>query len=196
MKRSASAERKTQETDVQVTLDLDGNGNSVIKSGNGFFDHALTLFARHGLFNLGLTCVGDTEIDFHHSTEDVGITLGTAFHQAIGDGRGIQRYSHVYVPMDETLVRVVVDICGRNNLVYEETLRDRNINNFEVDLVYDFLKGFCDYARITLHVDILRARNSHHAIEAIFKGLGRALRQASAIDTRSAEQVPSTKGVL
>jgi imidazoleglycerol-phosphate dehydratase len=196
MIRNADVSRKTSETDVIISLEVDGTGESIIGTSNGFLDHMLNLFAKHGLFNLNVKCLGDVEIDFHHSAEDIGITLGMAFKEALGDKRGINRYSHSYIPMDETLIRVVLDICGRTNLVYTEDLRDRKVNNFEVDLVYDFMKGFCDYAGVSMHIDILRARNSHHAIEAIFKGFGRALRTACEIDPRSADQIPSTKGVI
>ena len=195
MERIAQNERKTDETHVTLSLNIDGTGKALIGSGNGFFDHALTLFTKHGLFDLELKCTGDIEVDFHHSAEDIGITLGEAFKKAIGDKRGISRYSSVYVLMDETLVRVVVDFCGRANLYYEENLRDRVINTFEVDLVYDFMKGFCDSAGATLHIDLLKSRNSHHAIEAIFKAFGRVLRQALTIDERAKDQIPSTKGV-
>ena len=194
--REAKVKRETSETDVMIELNIDGTGKSVIGSGNSFLDHMLILFAKHGLFDINLKCLGDVEIDFHHSCEDIGITLGMAFKEALGNKMGINRYSHSYIPMDESLIRVVLDICGRSNLIYEENLRDRVINNFEVDLVYDFLKGFCDSAKITLHVDILKARNSHHAIEGIFKGFGRTLRNACEIDLRASDSIPSTKGVL
>ena len=196
MARTAENARKTNETDVKISLNVDGCGKSVIASGNGFFDHILSLFAKHGLFDLNLKCLGDIEIDFHHSAEDIGITLGTAFKDALGDKRGIVRYGSACIPMDETLVRAVIDLSGRSYLVYEENLRDRTVNNFEVDLVFDFLKGFCDSLGATLHIDILRSRNSHHAIEAIFKALGRALRTAASIDERAKNEIPSTKGVL
>jgi imidazoleglycerol-phosphate dehydratase len=196
MAREAVTERKTSETYVKITLNIDGVGESVAASGNGFFDHMLSLFAKHGLFDLDLKCLGDTEVDFHHSAEDIGIALGTAFKEALGEKRGISRYGLAYVPMDETLVRCVVDLGGRSNLIYEENLRDRNVSSFEVDLVFDFLKGFCDSLCATLHIDILRSRNSHHAIEAIFKALGRSLRQAASIDERVKNEIPSTKGVL
>jgi len=156
----------------------------------------ILLFAKHGFFDLDLKCFGDIEVDFHHSAEDIGITLGSAFKEALGEKKGISRYGCAYVPMDETLVRAVIDVSGRSNLVYEEDLRDRVINSFEVDLVYDFLKGFCDSLGATLHIDIIRSRNSHHAIEAVFKALGRSLRAASAIDERAKNTILSTKGVL
>ncbi len=196
MSRKADVTRKTNETDVMISLDIDGTGDVIAGSSNGFLDHMLNLFAKHGLFDLHLKCLGDVEIDFHHSCEDIGITLGMAFKKALGDKKGINRYSHAYIPMDETLIRIVLDICGRTNLTYEENLRDRRVNDFEVDLVYDFMKGFCDYAGVSMHIDIIRARNSHHAIEAIFKGFGRALRTACEINTRSADIIPSTKGVI
>lgn len=196
MSRTADVQRKTSETDVLISLNVDGSGEAIVGSGNGFFDHMLNAFVKHGLFDANIKCLGDIEIDFHHSAEDIGITLGMAFSEALGDLRGIRRYSHCYVPMDETLVRVVLDVCGRSNLHYREDLRDRIVNNFEVDLVNDFLKGFCDYAKVSMHVDILKARNSHHAIEAIFKAFGRALREACEIDPRSKDVIPSTKGVL
>jgi len=196
MERISSVHRKTKETDVKITINIDGEGKSECLSGNGFFDHALTLFAKHGLFDLELKCVGDLEVDFHHCAEDIGISLGQAFKEALGEKRGIVRYASAYVAMDETLVRAVIDLSGRSNLIYEENLRDRTINSFEVDLVYDFLKAFCDLSGSTLHLDILRSRNSHHAVEAIFKALGRTLRQASDIDERAKNEIPSSKGVL
>jgi len=196
MARTNECERKTKETDVKISLNIDGSGKSIVASGNGFFDHSLSLFTKHGLFDLELKCLGDIEVDFHHSAEDIGITLGTAFKNALGNKKGIIRYGVSFVPMDETLVRVVLDLSGRCNLVYEENLRDRIVNNFEVDLVFDFMKGFCDSLGLTLHIDILRSRNSHHAIEAIFKALGRAMREAVSIDERAKNEIPSTKGVL
>ena len=196
MIRKAISKRETTETEVVVSVIIDGNGSCVSVSGNGFFDHMVTLFAKHGLFDLNLKCQGDVEIDFHHSAEDIGITLGSAFKEALGEKKGITRYGSAYVPMDETLVRAVIDISGRSNLIYEENLRDRVISSFEVDLIYDFLKGFCDSLGATLHIDIIRSRNSHHAIEAIFKALGRSLRTAVTIDERAKNAIPSTKGVL
>jgi imidazoleglycerol-phosphate dehydratase len=196
MARTATVERKTKETDIKITLNIDGIGKGTCASGNGFFDHLLALFVKHGLFDLDLKCVGDVEVDFHHSAEDIGIALGQAFGQALGEKRGIMRYATAYVPMDETLVRAVIDLSGRSNLIYEENLRDRTVNSFEVDLVYDFLKGFCDFCGATLHLDILRSRNSHHAVEAIFKAFGRTLRFAASVDERAKNEIPSTKGVL
>ncbi len=194
--REEKVSRRTAETDVEVQLILDGDGKSQVHSGNGFMDHMLVLFAKHGLFNLNLTCKGDTEVDYHHSAEDIGITLGTAFAGALGDGAGIRRYGLSYLPMDEALARVVVDLGGRPNLSYGVALVDRKINDFECDLVEDFLKAFSDNARATIHVDLLRGRNSHHAVEAIFKALGRALAEAASINPRAPREIPSTKGTL
>ncbi len=196
MKRNAQVARKTNETDVSIDLTIDGTGESVISSGNGFMDHMLTLFARHGLFDLNLTCKGDTHIDFHHSAEDIGITLGMAFSKALGDMKGITRYGTCYLPMDESLARVCLDIAGRPNLIYSINLTDRRIMDFDCDLVEDFFKGFVDHSRITMHIDLLRGRNSHHSIEAIFKAAARALSAACAINQRAANVLPSTKGVL
>jgi imidazoleglycerol-phosphate dehydratase len=194
--REATVKRTTSETDISLTLRIDGDGRSEIASGNGFLDHMLTLFSRHGLFDLTLTCKGDTHVDFHHSAEDIGICLGKAFLQALGDCRGIVRYGTRYCPMDESLARVCLDIAGRSNLIYCVKLADRVINDFECDLVEDFFKAFIDNGRMTAHIDLLRGRNSHHSIEAIFKAFGRALSEACAINPRAAETLPSTKGVL
>jgi imidazoleglycerol-phosphate dehydratase len=194
--REATITRTTNETDVTVALVIDGNGTSTVNSGNGFFDHMLTLFARHGLFDLTLTCKGDTHVDFHHSAEDIGICLGQAFAKALGDCRGIIRYGTRYCPMDESLARVCLDIAGRPNLVYSVNLTDRTINDFECDLVEDFFKAFTDNGRVTMHIDLLRGRNSHHSIEAVFKAFGKAMAEACAINTRAANALPSTKGVL
>lgn len=194
--RTSTITRKTNETDILVALSLDGTGKSELSSGNGFMDHMLNLFARHGLFDLKIICKGDTNVDFHHSAEDIGICLGRAFAEALGDCKGIMRYSTMFLPMDEALVRVCLDIAGRSNLVYQVALVDRKINDFECDLVEDFFKAFTDNARITMHIDLLRGRNSHHAVEAIFKAAARALSDASRLNQRAADQLPSTKGVL
>ncbi|MBN1575534.1 MAG: imidazoleglycerol-phosphate dehydratase HisB [Chitinispirillaceae bacterium] len=194
--REATITRTTNETAISLVLRIDGSGRSEIASGNGFFDHMLTLFARHGLFDLTLACKGDTHVDFHHSAEDIGICLGKAFLQALGDCKGIVRYGSRYCPMDESLARVCLDIAGRPNLVYSVNLADRTVNDFECDLVEDFFKAFTDHARMTLHVDLLRGRNSHHSIEAVFKAFGKALSEACAVNPRAAEALPSTKGVL
>ena len=196
MTRKAKVERKTGETDIVLELVLDGSGNSEVSTGNGFMDHMMVLFSRHGLFDLRLTCKGDTHIDFHHSAEDIGICLGAAFSQALGDFKGITRYGTAYVPMDESLARVCIDIAGRPNLVYSVELTDRKINDFDCDLAEDFFKAFTDNSKSTVHVDLLRGRNSHHSLEAVFKAFGRALSEACAINPHAANQIPSTKGVM
>jgi imidazoleglycerol-phosphate dehydratase len=196
MDRKAQIERKTKETDIKLSLAIDGGGRSEIKSGNGFLDHMLTLFSRHGLFDLSLSCKGDTEVDFHHSAEDIGICLGMALARSLGDCKGIVRYAEACVPMDESLARVCLDISGRPNLVYSVNLTDRKVNDFECDLVEDFFKAIADNAKLTLHVDLLRGRNSHHSLEAVFKAFGRALSSACSINPRAPFDLPTTKGVL
>ncbi len=196
MSRKAVINRKTNETDITVEINLDGCGKYEIASGNGFLDHMLSLFSRHGLFDLKLNCKGDTEVDFHHSAEDIGISLGMALQKALGDCKGIKRYAFSYVPMDESLARVCLDIAGRPNLIYEVLLSDRQIGNFDCDLIHDFFKAFTDHSRCTIHVDLIRSRNSHHAIEAIFKAFAKALSEACSINPRSSDLLPSTKGVL
>lgn len=196
MARQAVVKRTTKETAIDLRLTIEGSGISKISSGNGFFNHMLTLFTRHGLFDLELSCNGDIDVDFHHSAEDIGISLGEAFSQALGDCRGITRYSSMTIPMDESLARVCLDISGRSNLVYTVELVDRKINDFECDLVEDFFKAMCDSGRITMHIDLLRGRNSHHSIEAVFKAAARALAQACSINPLAGNQIPSTKGVI
>ncbi len=196
MARQGTIKRKTKETDIDIILTIEGKGDSTISSGNGFMNHMLTLFARHGLFDFTCTCKGDIDVDFHHSAEDIGICLGEAISQALGDYKGITRFSTVYVPMDESLARVCMDISGRPNLVYSVELVDRKVNDFECDLVEDFLKAFSNASRITLHVDLLRGRNSHHSVEAVFKAFGRALSEACSINPRASDQVPSSKGMI
>jgi imidazoleglycerol-phosphate dehydratase len=196
--RTATISRTTKETDIRLTISLDGDGGSQIQSGDGFMDHMLTLFARHGLFTLSVDCKGDTHVDFHHSAEDIGICLGQAVKQTLGDFRGLKRYGTAYVPMDESLARACIDISGRPNLVYIVPLTDRRINNFDCDLAEDFFKAFCDHCGATIHIDLLRGRNSHHSLEAVFKAFGRALSEACAPDNRAgaAGTVPSSKGVI
>jgi imidazoleglycerol-phosphate dehydratase len=196
MVRKAAITRTTKETDITCELTLDGTGSSSIKSGNAFMDHMLTLFTAHGLFDLKLTCKGDVDVDFHHSAEDIGICLGQAVFQACGDNKGIVRYGTSYVPMDEALARVCSDICGRPNLVYAVKLAASRVNTFECELAEDFFKAFTDHARMTVHVDLLRGRNTHHALEAVFKAFGRALSQSCSINPRAKDAVPSSKGVL
>ena len=196
MKRQAVIKRKTKETDITCELSAEGKGISRIKTGNAFLDHMLTLFTVHGLFNCSITCKGDREVDFHHSVEDIGICLGEAVLKICGDKQGLVRFGSAYVPMDESLARVCCDICGRPNLVYKVKLASARINDFEVELAEDFFKAFTDHARLTLHIDLLRGRNGHHSLEAVFKAFGRALAQACSLNPRAADRIPSSKGVL
>ena len=189
--RAYSITRKTAETDVTVTLNLDGTGSSSIDTGVGFLDHMLTLFAKHARFDLELTCKGDVQIDDHHSTEDTGICLGRAFAAALGDKRGIARYGHALLPMDEALILAAVDLSGRDILRY-----GLDIGTFDTELVEEFLLAFVRNAGVTLHLRQLDGTNSHHIIESAFKALARALRMAVAIDPAQANEIPSTKGVL
>ncbi|MCL2218680.1 MAG: imidazoleglycerol-phosphate dehydratase HisB [Chitinispirillia bacterium] len=196
--RKAGVARATKETDIAIDLVIDGGASAEnnIQSGDGFMDHMLTLFARHGLFGLNVACKGDTHVDFHHSAEDIGICLGQAFRKALGDLKGIRRYGSAYVPMDESLARVCLDISGRPNLIYSVPLTDRKVNNFECDLAEDFFKAFCDHCGATVHIDLLRGRNSHHSLEAVFKAFARALCEACEINERAADSLPSTKGLI
>ena len=193
--REAEVRRTTKETDVRVRLVLDGSGASSVSTGVAFLDHMLELFARHGLFDLEVECRGDLHIDDHHSVEDVAITLGQAFTQALGDKKGVARYGSAYVPMDEALCRAVVDLSGRFYLVYEVETRRQMIGNFSVELAEHFWRSLAEAARCNLHIDCLRGRNTHHILEGTFKATARALRQAVELDPR-VSGVPSTKGVL
>lgn len=177
--RQASVARKTAETDIQLDLELDGKGECTIDSGVPFLDHMLTLFTVHGFFNIRLDADGDTEVDDHHTVEDIGICLGQAFAQALGDKRGIQRYGSCYLPMDETLVRVVVDLSNRPFLHYNVTVSDQKVGSFDTCLAKEFARAFSLHAGITLHVDLLHGENAHHIIEAVFKALGRAMNDAT-----------------
>jgi imidazoleglycerol-phosphate dehydratase len=194
MARSAQIERKTTETDIVLSVDLDGTGNAEISTGIPFFDHMLSLMALHGLFDLTMRAKGDLEVDFHHTVEDVGIVLGSGIKQALGDGAGIRRFGEALVPMDEALGRVVLDISGRPYLGYRVKARGR-IKDFSTELVESFFKAVTDHAGITLHIDLLYGTNLHHIVEAIFKGFGRALDAATCLDERRSG-VPSTKGKL
>jgi imidazoleglycerol-phosphate dehydratase len=196
MVRKATINRATKETDIACELNLDGTGIASIKSGNAFMDHMLTLFTVHGLFDLTLTCNGDIDVDFHHSAEDIGICLGQAVSLACDDNKGIVRYGTSYVPMDEALARVCSDICGRPNLVYAVKLTSSRVNTFECELAEDFFKAFTDNAHMTVHVDLIRGRNTHHALEAVFKAFGRALSQSCSINPRAKDTVPSSKGII
>ena len=193
--RAAEVRRTTKETDVRVSLGLDGAGRAAVSTGVAFLDHMLELFARHGLFDLEVECRGDLEIDDHHSVEDVAITLGQALAEALGDKAGINRYGAATVPMDEALCRAVVDLSGRFYLVYEVETRRHQIGNFSVELAEHFWRSFAEAARCNLHLDCLRGRNTHHILEGTFKAAARALREAVARDRRVVG-VPSTKGVL
>ncbi|MFC1608417.1 imidazoleglycerol-phosphate dehydratase HisB [Candidatus Latescibacterota bacterium] len=195
MARTAQRERTTKETSVAVSINLDGTGQSTVDTGIGFFDHMLTLFARHGFFDLDVTCKGDTEVDFHHSVEDVGITLGEAFSEALGDKAGVARYGYAYVPMEYALARAVVDLSGRIALVCDVNAKVEKVGEFDVELVPEFFKAFADNARINLHIDLLKSANGHHDIEAVFKAVTRALADACRFDDRVQGQ-HSSKGVL
>jgi imidazoleglycerol-phosphate dehydratase len=196
MARNARIKRTTKETDISCDFSVDGTGISNVKSGNGFMDHMLTLFASHGRFDLTLACKGDTDVDFHHSAEDIGICIGQALTKALGDKKGIIRYGTFYVPMDESLARVCLDISGRPNLVYIVSLSSSTINDFDCDLAQDFFKALCDHAMLTVHIDLLRGRNSHHSLEAVFKAFARALSQACSINPETAGEIPSSKGMI
>ena len=194
--RKAETVRKTGETDITLSLDIDGKGESEISSGVGFLDHMLTLFSRHGRFDLKLKCIGDTYVDDHHSTEDIAIALGSAFRKALGDKRGIKRYGDIILPMDEALVLASVDISGRSYIRFTSNFQTEKIGTFDVELLEDFFISFAENAGITLHIRQLDGRNSHHIAEAMFKAVARALRKAVEIDERAKDEIPSTKGVL
>lgn len=194
--RKAKVERKTLETAISVELELDGDGSSRFDTKVPFLEHMLDQIARHGLFNMGIVCDGDVHIDDHHSVEDIGITLGEAFAQALGDRKGIVRYGHAYVPLDESLSRVVIDFSGRPGLHFHADFKRPRVGNFDVDLTAEFFQGFANHARATIHMDVIRGENDHHKIETLFKAFGRALRMACSIDERAADAMPSTKGSL
>ncbi|MEG1164834.1 MAG: imidazoleglycerol-phosphate dehydratase HisB [Oscillospiraceae bacterium] len=193
--RSFELKRTTYETDIKLALCLEG-GESNIKSGCGFLDHMLTLFAKHGHFGLDICCLGDTNVDYHHTTEDIGICLGTAFKNALGDKKGIIRYGDIVLPMDEALILCAVDISGRAHLSYDVTLPSEKVGDFDTELVREFLLGFVRAAEITLHVRRLAGENTHHILEGIFKAFARVLKAACAIDPAQADELPSSKGVL
>ncbi|MEJ2621302.1 MAG: imidazoleglycerol-phosphate dehydratase HisB [Candidatus Thiodiazotropha sp.] len=196
MQRTAQLERNTLETQISVTLNLDGSGESEFDTGVPFLDHMLDQIARHGLIDLEVVAKGDLHIDAHHTVEDIGITLGQALAKAVGDKKGIRRYGHAYVPLDEALSRVVVDFSGRPGMVYNVAFTRARIGEFDVDLFQEFFQALVNHAGITLHIDNLRGTNAHHQAETVFKALGRALRSALEPDLRMAEQIPSTKGSL
>ena len=194
--RIADVSRDTKETRIRVRLNLDGSGEGKFATGIGFFDHMLDQVARHGLIDLDIECQGDLHIDGHHTVEDVGITLGMAVAQAVGDKRGITRYGHSYVPLDEALSRVVIDFSGRPGLVMHVPFKSGMIGTFDSQLAYEFFQGFVNHAFVTLHIDNLRGENAHHQAETVFKAFARALRAALELDPRAAGTIPSTKGSL
>ena len=194
--RTGEINRKTSETDVRVSLNLDGVGKSSIDTGIGFLDHMLELFARHGRFDLEIKCDGDTHVDNHHSVEDVGICLGTALAEAVGDGRGIFRYCDVTLPMDEALVLCALDFSGRSSLNLDVTLPDRAVGTMDTELFEEFMSAFVRKAGITVHIKMLAGKNAHHILEACFKALARSLRGAVKIDPEAIDEIPSTKGTL
>ena len=196
MSRTAQVERNTLETQITVSVDLDGTGKSSFDTGVPFLEHMLDQVARHGLVDLEIRASGDPHIDDHHTVEDLGITLGQAFAKAVGDKKGIYRYGHAYVPLDESLSRVVIDFSGRPGLEFNVAFPRARIGNFDVDLFIEFFQGFVNHAAVTLHIDNLRGHNAHHIAETVFKAFGRALRMALEADPRMAGITPSTKGAL
>ena len=194
--RSARINRQTKETNIELTIELDGRGKTMIETGIGFFDHMLNLFASHGRFDLVLNCKGDLEVDGHHTVEDIGIALGQAVREALGDKVGITRYASFYLPMDESLAFVALDISGRSYLVYDGGEMAPMIGSYDSELTEEFLRAFAFNARITLHAKVLYGSNSHHKVEAIFKALGHALHDAVKINPEAADELPSTKGML
>ena len=194
--RQAEISRNTLETKIRVALDLDGTGVSKLATGIGFFDHMLDQIARHGMIDLTVEAQGDLHIDAHHTIEDVGIAIGQALAKAVGDKKGLRRYGHAYVPLDEALSRVVVDLSGRPGLVFDVPFTRATIGEFDVDLVREFFQGLVNHSGMTLHIDALRGENSHHQAETVFKAFARALRMAVEIDPRAAGAIPSTKGSL
>lgn len=196
MNRVSEIRRTTGETDVFISINLDGTGKSSIDTGVGFLDHMLVLFSKHGRFDLTLNCKGDTYVDDHHTVEDIGITLGMAFKEALSDKRGIVRYGSMFLPMDEALIFSAVDLSGRGHLTYAMDIPSNKVGNFDTELVEEFLLGFVRHADITLHVKQMSGKNSHHIIEGMFKSVARALREAVSIDSEAEDEIPSTKGVL
>ncbi|MBX2836730.1 MAG: imidazoleglycerol-phosphate dehydratase HisB [Gammaproteobacteria bacterium] len=194
--RQASIARQTNETNIAVELAIDGNGVGKFDTGVPFLEHMLDQIARHGLMDLTVNCQGDIQIDDHHSVEDIGISLGLAFEQALGDRKGIARYGHAYVPLDESLSRAVIDFSGRPGLFFHADFIRPKVGNFDVDLTSEFFQGFANHAQATVHLDVIRGHNEHHKIETLFKAFGRALRMACAIDPRAPNAISSTKGSL
>jgi imidazoleglycerol-phosphate dehydratase len=194
--RKAQVERNTLETQIQVSINLDGKGEAKFDTGVPFLEHMMDQICRHGLIDIDAVCKGDLHIDDHHTVEDLGITLGQAFTKAVGDKKGIRRYGHAYVPLDEALSRVVIDFSGRPGLEFNVPFVRGSVGGFDVDLFYEFFQGFVNHANVTLHIDNLKGKNAHHQIETVFKAFGRALRMALELDDRMAGIMPSTKGTL
>lgn len=194
--RKATIQRNTLETQITVELNLDGAGNGNFNTGVPFLEHMMDQIARHGMVDLHVLCQGDTHIDDHHSVEDIGITIGQAFQQAVGNKKGIRRYGHAYVPLDEALSRVVIDFSGRPGLIMNIPFTQKRIGTFDTELFWEFFQGFVNHAQVTLHIDCLRGHNAHHQIETVFKAFGRALRMALEKDDRLGDVMPSTKGTL
>jgi imidazoleglycerol-phosphate dehydratase len=194
--RTAQVKRDTLETQVEVGVDLEGSGAAELDTGVPFLEHMLDQVARHGMLDLNIRAAGDLHIDAHHTVEDIGITLGQAFDEALGDKKGIRRYGHAYVPLDEALSRVVIDFSGRPGLEYHVSFARARIGEFDVDLLHEFFQGFVNHAKVTLHIDCVRGDNAHHIAETVFKAFGRALRMALEADPRMAGMMPSTKGSL
>lgn len=196
VERKAVVQRDTLETQISVELNLDGSGKGEFDTGVPFLEHMMDQIARHGMVDLKVTCRGDTHIDDHHSVEDIGITIGQAFHKAIGNKKGIRRYGHAYVPLDEALSRVVIDFSGRPGLTMNIPFTQKRIGRFDTELFWEFFQGFVNHAHVTLHIDCLRGHNAHHQIETVFKAFGRTLRMALEKDERLGDVMPSTKGTL
>ena len=196
VERTASVSRDTLETQITVTANLDGSGKGVFDTGVPFLEHMMDQISRHGLIDLDIRCNGDTHIDDHHTVEDIGITLGQAVAQAVGDKKGIRRYGHAYVPLDEALSRVVIDFSGRPELVMDIPFTQKRVGGFDTELFWEFFQGFVNHAQVTLHIDCLKGHNAHHQIETVFKAFGRALRMALELDSRMEGMMPSTKGTL
>jgi len=194
--RIADVSRDTLETQISVALNLDGQGQGKFDTGVPFLEHMMDQIARHGMIDLDITCKGDTHIDDHHTVEDIGITLGQAISKALGSKRGIRRYGHAYVPLDEALSRVVIDFSGRPGLVMNIPFTQKRIGQFDTELFWEFFQGFVNHAQVTLHIDCLRGANAHHQIETVFKAFGRAVRMALEVDPRMGDAMPSTKGTL
>ena len=194
--RQAAVNRETLETQIDVTVNLDGQGNAAFETGLPFLDHMLDQVARHGMMDIDIRASGDLHIDAHHTVEDIGITFGQAMAQAVSDKRGIRRYGHAYVPLDEALSRVVIDFSGRPGLEYAVDYPRARVGDFDVDLLHEFFQGFTNHAQVTLHIDCLRGSNSHHIAETVFKAFGRAMRMALEADPAMGDQLPSTKGSL